>query len=137
VVSVPVQAQVFEGGRSLGATGTGRIRLSPGPHDLQLINDALHYRVTEHVEVASGRVLTLNVTPPSGTLSVNAVPWAEVLVDGRSLGQTPLGNVPVPIGPHRVVFRHPKLGERQQSISVVADGPTRVGVDFTVPATNP
>lgn len=40
---------------------------------------------------------------PAGTarLQVNAVPWAQVEVDGRAIGSTPL-SVEVPPGPHRV-----------------------------------
>jgi serine/threonine-protein kinase len=68
---------------------------------------------------------------PSGRLSINAVPWAEVWLDGRAIGQTPVGNVLASIGPHEVVFRHPSLGERRQTVDVVADTTTRVGIDFS------
>lgn len=34
-------------------------------------------------------------------VSVNARPWARIEVDGREVGVTPLGNVPLEPGPHR------------------------------------
>jgi hypothetical protein len=34
-------------------------------------------------------------------VSVNARPWARIEVDGREVGVTPLGNVPLEAGPHR------------------------------------
>jgi hypothetical protein len=49
-------------------------------------------------------VLALPASPPrpGARLSVNAEPWAEIRLDGRSLGQTPLGEVPLAPGRHRV-----------------------------------
>ena len=73
---------------------------------------------------------TATVTLPNGTLSVNALPWAEVWVDGRSSGTTPLANLAVPIGSHEIVLRHPQLGERRRTVTVTTQTPVRVGVDF-------
>jgi hypothetical protein len=41
--------------------------------------------------------------PPAGPrLSVNAEPWAEIQLDGRSVGETPIGELPIAPGPHRL-----------------------------------
>jgi hypothetical protein len=58
-------------------------------------------------------------------------PWAEVWVGDQRLGETPLGNVSLPVGRHEVVFRHPQLGERRQPLVVKANTPARVVADFT------
>ena len=63
-------------------------------------------------------------------MSVNAVPWAEVWVDGDRVGETPLGNVPVALGVHDVLFRHPELGEQRQTVTVTLAGPARVSADL-------
>jgi hypothetical protein len=39
--------------------------------------------------------------PATGTLRVNALPWGEVSVDGRSYGRTPV-TIRVPAGEHTV-----------------------------------
>ena len=70
------------------------------------------------VRVTPGQVFTIRLAWPTGRLAINAVPWAEAFVDGRSVGETPIGNVQVPIGPHQIVLRHPQLGER----SLLCDG---------------
>jgi AAA domain len=44
---------------------------------------------------------------PGSRLSVNASPWAEIEIDGRRVGQTPLGELPLAPGPHRVTARLP------------------------------
>jgi serine/threonine-protein kinase len=61
---------------------------------------------------------------------VNATPWAEVWIDGRSLGETPLANVEVPVGEHELVFRHPDLGERRQRVVVRADAVALASATF-------
>ncbi len=79
----------------------------------------------------SGKVTTVRITPPNAPLNVNARPWGDVFLDGAALGQTPLANMPVPIGTHEVVLRHPQFGESRQTIVVTARGPNRITHDFT------
>jgi hypothetical protein len=74
--------------------------------------------------------VSLDVPMPSGKLSISALPWAEVSVDGRSIGQTPIGNLSVSVGTHEVVWRHPEHGERRQMVFVGSE-PARLGVDWT------
>jgi hypothetical protein len=54
-----------------------------------------------------------------------------VSLDGASLGQTPISNLQVAVGTHEMVFRHPQLGERRQSVTVTAKGPNRIAADLT------
>ena len=62
--------------------------------------------------------------------ALNALPWAEVFIDGRQIGETPLGNIKVPIGEHEALFRNPQFGERRQTFLVTANEPARVAVDY-------
>jgi hypothetical protein len=63
-------------------------------------------------------------------MALNAQPWADVWIDGERIGETPIGNVAVPIGPHEVVFRHPELGEHVVRATVTLTAPTRLSVDL-------
>jgi serine/threonine-protein kinase len=63
-------------------------------------------------------------------MALNAQPWADVWIDGERIGETPIGSVSVPIGPHEVVFRHPELGEQVVRTTVMTGEPTRVSVDM-------
>ncbi len=130
-VDAPVEIQVFEGGKLLGTGSAWRIALPPGRHTLEVVNRSLAFRAETTVDVVAGRAVPLNVPLPSGTLSVNALPWAEVWVDGRPVGQTPIGNLSVSLGSHEVVWRHPDHGERRQLVLVSAAEPVRLGVDWT------
>lgn len=107
------------------------MQLSPGSYELTLLNDALNFRTRQTVRVTADRTVSLSVAPPPGAISVNASPWAQVWIDGKQVGETPLANISVPIGEHDVVFRHPQFGERRQKILVQAGTMARASVTFT------
>jgi hypothetical protein len=67
-------------------------------------------------------------------MNLNAVPWAEVWVDGQKKGETPIANLSVPLGTRDVVFKHPEFGERKMSATVNAKTPTVLSVDFSKPS---
>lgn len=129
-IESPFDVEIYEQGRLLGSSGLGAVALTPGGHALELVNDALGYRVVTKAVVLAGKTATVPVDTPRAAVHVNAQPWAEVLVDGAVLGETPLANVMLPIGHHQLVFRHPELGERTQTFTVRASGPNRVAADL-------
>lgn len=129
-VSSRIPAQIFENGTLLGSTDTPRILLAAGRHDLEFSNAALGYRVRRAMQISPGRTTSLTLEVPSGTLHINALPWAEVWVDGRSVGETPIANLSMPIGNHELTFRHPELGEQRKTVVVGTGAPARVGIDL-------
>ena len=80
--------------------------------------------------VQAGKTSPVKLDAPSGTVSINAVPWAEVWMDGRRIGETPIGNLSAPIGARELVFRHPDFGERKASIMVTLKEPARISMDL-------
>lgn len=48
--------------------------------------------------------------PMRGYVTVHATPWAEVQLDGRSLGTTPIRRTAIGAGSHVLVFENPPLG---------------------------
>jgi hypothetical protein len=127
----PVEFRVFEEGRMIGMTSADRLMIPSGRHDFELVNESLEFRTNVSVQVGAGQVATATVKVPNGSLSVNALPWADVMVDGVSAGATPLANLSLPIGSHEVVWRHPELGERRRTVTVPANTPARIGMDFS------
>jgi hypothetical protein len=126
----PFEMQVFEAERLVGTTSMERIMLPPGAHRFELVNAPLEFRTTTSVQVVAGSTATAKIAIPNGLLSVNALPWAEVEIDGKPVGTTPLANISLPIGSHRVVWRHPQLGERDRTVAITATAHARVGVNF-------
>jgi hypothetical protein len=129
-VKAPVAIEVRENGRLIGTTDSDRIMMAVGRHEVELVNDTLGYRATRAIQVPPGKVAAINVELPLGVVNVNASPWAEVWIDGRRVGETPIGNLPMSIGSHEVIFRHPQLGEKRQAVSVTLKAPVRLSVDM-------
>ena len=129
-VKSPVAMEIREGGRQIGTTDTDRIMLTAGRHELEIVNDTLGYHSSRVVVVPPGKVAALGVELPQGAINLNASPWAEVWIDGHRVGETPIGNLPIAIGPHEVVFRNPQLGEKRQAVSVTLSAPVRLSVDM-------
>jgi hypothetical protein len=105
--------------------------MAAGRHTLDFANASLDFKTRQTVDVPAGKTFKVAVAVPNGSLFVNALPWAEVSLDGRPIGTTPLGNISVPGGTHEVVWRHPQFGERRRTIAVTASAPLRVGMDFS------
>jgi serine/threonine protein kinase len=129
-VNSPLEMQLFEDGRLVGSSRSDRIMMSVGEHNLQVVNEGLGFRVNRTVQVGPGKVTPMRVDIPKGSLALNAAPWAEVWLDGDKVGDTPMGNISLPIGTHEVLFRHPDLGEQRHTVTVTLNGPARLSVDM-------
>jgi hypothetical protein len=129
-VSSAIPLQVYEGTTLLGST-TGPIALLEGAHKIDLVNEAFEFRTKATPVVKAGQMTPLTISVPNGRLSINALPWADVLIDGKPAGQTPLANLSVAIGEHEIVFRHPQFGEQRQTTVVKAETAARVSVTFS------
>jgi PEGA domain len=129
-VSTPVAVQVFEGQRLIGTSDIERIMLPSGDHDLELVAESIGYRASRRVRVAASQTTTLALEMPKTAVSINAVPWADVSIDGTRLGETPIGNVSIALGPHEIVFRHPQLGERRVTAMISLKDANRVSMDM-------
>ena len=129
-ISAAIELQVYEGDSLVGSSRNQRIMLMPGPHALRLTNAALGFESTTTVTIRPGAIVPLTVPVPNGSLSVNAVPWAEVLLDGAVIGETPIANFAVAPGTHELVFRNPRYPEQRRTVVVSLTSPTHVGVDL-------
>ena len=83
--------------------------------------------VTGRADARPGRAAA---AVPSGTVNINAVPWASVFIDGRPVGDTPLAQIAVSAGTHEVIFKHPELGQRTVKVVVLSGNAARVSADL-------
>jgi serine/threonine protein kinase len=130
-VNAPIVVDLQENGRLLGNSQVDKIMLPAGKHDIELVNEHVGYREIRTINVSPGRTAAISVTLPKGTVSLNAIPWASVFIDGESIGDTPIGNFPLTVGPHEVVFRNAELGEQRRIVTVTTRSPVRLSVDLT------
>jgi hypothetical protein len=129
----PVPLQLREGGKLIGTSESDRVMLTAGDHDIEFTNEALGFSARRTVHVTAGKTAGTKIDLPNGTLSINAQPWAEVWVDGERVGETPIGNLSRRIGTHEVLFRHPDLGERRETVTIGVGKAARIGVDLRKP----
>jgi hypothetical protein len=131
-IFAPFVLEVIEGTRTIGTTEEPRIMLSPGRHVLTLQNRELGYSTVQAVDIEPGEVRSITLDP-RGVGNLNATPWAEVWLDGKKLGDTPIANLAIPLGTRELTFRHPQLGDRRMTVVVKATSPLTLSVDMTKP----
>lgn len=129
-VRAPLDLDVYEDDRRIGNTVAGRLPLPVGTHVLTFRHDQLGFRTTRSVAVVEGKSTTTVVELPNGLVRVLVQPWADVWIDGKEIGRTPVENIPVPIGIHDVVLRHPELGEQRHRMTVSVNELSRLDVDL-------
>jgi hypothetical protein len=130
-LSSPIELQVLEGERVLGSSADGPIVTTAGKHELDFLNTALGFRSHQVVDIKAGQIVPMKITPPDGRISVNAMPWAQVSINGNPVGETPLANVPLAVGEYEITFRHPQLGEQTQKVIVKSNALTRASATFS------
>ena len=69
--------------------------------------------------------------PAQGWLLVLATPWADVTVDGRAAGMTPLAQIPLAPGSHGVVLSHPEYQPFTRKVEVRPGEVARIRFDFS------
>lgn len=125
----PIPLDIAENGRSIGTSEQVRLILSPGRHVLTLTNREFGYKGTQIVEVDPGEETSISVQP-TGELNANAVPWAEIWMEGKKVGETPVAGLKLPLGTHDIVFKNPQFPERHVTVKVTATTPAAAAVDF-------
>ena len=61
-----------------------------------------------------------------GLLSVNAIPWGSVYLDGRAVGNTPEIDLPVAPGPHRLRVEREGYRPYERMINVASGQRLRI-----------
>ena len=125
-----IPLQIIERGAVIGSTDAARTLIAAGSHELEFAAPALGFRVHRTVDVSAGKTTSFAIPLEQAALSVNAVPWAEVFLDGVRIGETPLASVMTLIGPHVVELSHPQFGRKQVAVQVSLTQPARVSVDM-------
>ncbi|HEU4401568.1 MAG TPA: serine/threonine-protein kinase [Candidatus Polarisedimenticolia bacterium] len=114
---------IYAGDRLLGKAGQS-IGLTEGKYALTLRNDKLFVRETLQVQVPGGREVSPLVNLPLlGTLTVQAQPSnCKVYVDGVYVDATPIFELPIASGGHRVKVVFVPNGAAQEVNTSIAGG---------------
>jgi hypothetical protein len=129
-VTAPLPLRVYLKGRLVGTSEAESTMLPQGTHELEFVNEAAGFRTRKSVAIRPGATSPVRIDVPNGTININAVPWAEVWIDGQRIGETPIGNLAVRIGSREIVFKNPDFGERRTTALVTVKEPTRISMDL-------
>jgi serine/threonine-protein kinase len=116
------QATFVVDGRTQHAASDGTLRLAPGHHRVVVSSPLYAYPRTLEVDLRPRESATRVVARGRGTLRVAVTPWAEVTVDGKVLGVTPLQPVDLGEGAHQVSLKNGELGIVAKRRVIVSPG---------------
>jgi len=69
--------------------------------------------------------------PAAGYVKLVVTPWAEIAVDGQSVGTTPLKPLRLLPGPHMLLLSHPDYWSHQRKVIVKSGETLQLEVDLT------
>lgn len=125
----PVVVKVFDGKDELGSTPLELTRPA-GTYTLHLVNKSVGLDQSVTLTVGVGDVVELPELA-KGVLVVKAEPWAEVKVDGKSYGQTPVTVRGLYEGVHVVTANNLNLHEMKRAEAKIKGGETKtLSFDF-------
>jgi hypothetical protein len=106
-------ADVYHKGKKLGTTPLANIRFQEGTHKLVLKNPRLNIEKEVPVKIVADKANTKIVDLMEGikgALKIKVNPWADVYVDGKRKGTTPLKPIELTAGEHTVLVKNERLG---------------------------
>jgi formylglycine-generating enzyme required for sulfatase activity len=125
VVSIPAGAKVMIDGQGHGATPLAAVKLRPGKHSITVMADRyLNYQSDVRIDGGGAeQELTVKLTPAWALVKIGSIPaGAEVLIDGRTVGKTPL-TTEVLQGAHDLQISLPGYKTWQGDFTVIANEP--------------
>jgi hypothetical protein len=138
----PPQPRPREAARELRPSPVpGRTALPGGTEGSQAREVAATTAVAPPPEEARPADPEISPSPPSASVALPAagkgwlqllvIPWAEVSVDDRRVGTTPMRALELPAGTHSVRLSHPDYGLLLREVSIQHGETTRLEVDLS------
>jgi len=128
-VSSPVEISVIDGRQPVQLDDSNRVLLKPGVHSIRIENRTLGIAEAKQVTIEPGATATVAIEPPDSTLSVTGSTGADVYVDGTKVGETPLADYRIKLGPHDVMVVDRSGATRHANVTVTT-APAQVDIAF-------
>ena len=111
-VTTEPPADIFLGKKKLGRGSIQQASVPAGKHKLRVVLRKGTQR-TMPVSIKRGEHIEKSVAFGSGTLRIVVLPWANVWVDGKKKGQTPMPSMELMEGFHQVRLANDQIGKDQ------------------------
>jgi serine/threonine-protein kinase len=109
-VTTEPPADIFLGKNKLGHGSIQRAKVPTGKHKLRVVLRKGTQKIMA-VRIKRGEHIEKSVAFGSGKLRIVVLPWANVWVDGKKKGQTPLPAMDLMEGSHRVRLANDQIGK--------------------------
>jgi serine/threonine-protein kinase len=116
---------VYVKGRSLGRTPM-KVPLPAGKVSVRLADAAAGIERTLPLVIRSGNTTTSSITFAKGKLDLRVSPWAQVKLDGKSLGNTPIPVQELFEGTHQLELTNPEIPKSKKLEVRIAGGETKL-----------
>ena len=118
-------------GKAARPAADGALHLPPGRHKVVVSGPQLATPRSFDVTLAAGETVTRAVHAGRGRLRLAVTPWAEVQLDGRAAGTTPLQPIDLAEGAHWLALKNGELGANvKRRVVVFPDKETALKVDL-------
>ncbi len=121
VITSNVEADVYIDGRKVGTTDAIVRDLAAGKRQLRVVAPT-GARKELSVKISAGAVTKRTVSFGQGTLALRVQPWANVKIDKKLVGETPMPPVPLVEGRHEVVLENPEINRRKRLFVTIRPG---------------
>jgi len=132
VDTTPKGADISINGKGAGRSPLSNYRLEAGKYRITL---SRRNYMTHSQEVTANPGQRLNITKTlvpagKGSISINATPWANILIDGMAYQSTPRTIDDLASGYHKVVLSHPDYPSYKTFVEIPLNGNIKVTYDF-------
>ncbi len=117
----PEDAMVFINGKYKGQSPLEIGSIISGENYEVMIKKDGYREWRKTVTAGNNKILNLQIKlePSFGLLSINVIPWAEVIIDGNRYGETPLLNIKLQTGNRKIKLINKNLNiEREMEVKI-------------------
>ena len=133
-VTTKPPTQVRVRGKVLGQTPMTDLGLRPGVVTVAMTSEEPRISFKQTVTLEAGKTASIDMTIPSGKVSVSSEEPAEVYIDGAKVGDTPLKATSLYSGTHRVRVRSAAGSERVYVLRIRGGEDRSIVARFAKPA---
>ncbi len=104
--------------------------LAPGTHRIKLVSKPKMINYKTSIKIESNKELTKTIMLKKGKLSLSVKPWANIYVNGKKIGQTPIPPKVLYEGTYNIVLKNPKYPSFSKTIKIKPGRTTLIMKDF-------
>ncbi|MBN2694256.1 serine/threonine protein kinase [bacterium] len=118
-------ATIFVNGKKQGTDKISDLSLKAGTYTVSIKSKSLMLNYSKTVRVSSGKTTTEELNPGKGKIAISVKPWANVFINDKKIGTTPIAPQTVFEGEYSIRLENPKGSPITKTVSV-KDGETKL-----------